>query len=661
MYNSERLGHNPGLDILGGVMEHLSVFSAMLRSRLFERKIELLFEKGLLYGTTHLSIGQEACHVGLIYGLEKKDWIVPTHRCHGYNIARGTKLEAMFAEMLGSRYGVCKGIGGSMHMSDISTYNLGSSAVVGSGIPLAGGVAFALSRQKKPNISVAIFGDGATSRGSLHEMMNIASVWNLPTLFFLENNHYGMSASEKNVISTDEIYKRADGYSIKSEKVDGNDVLAVMTAVERARAYILDEKRPYFIECNTYRQCGHSKSDKRVYRSKREEDEWKKRDPLRVYGSYLIDNHYFDSDTLLELATKINKEVDEAYSRAYSKKDDVLDLNELESLVLAPSPISCSETNNLHRGTYRDAIREALSDILSEDNRATLIGEDIGVYGGCFGVTGNLSSLYPSKVIETPVSEEAFSTLAVGAAMAGEHPIVEVMYGDFSTLASDAIINHASKAYFMSAGQFCCPMIYRTASGGLTGHGAQHTQCLETMFLNVPGLIIVAPSDAYSAKALLKSANRENNPVLFFEHKALYQTIGDIGDRNTFLPIGKGIFSFHGDKLLVIGYSRAIDVARRALVDDPVSFFDLATIKPLDEAGLLEYGSRFDKILIVQDTPEEGSVGESVLRILEKLDGKRQIELLSAMNMPIPFSRTLEMDVLLSEDKIRAKAMELIS
>lgn len=642
-------------------MEYLSIFSDMLRSRLFERKIEFLFNKGQLYGTTHLAIGQEACHVGLVAGLDRKDWIVPTHRCHGYNVARGTKLEAMFSEMLGSKHGICKGIGGSMHMTDISSYNLGSSAVVGSGVALAGGLAFALQRQKKDNIAVAILGDGATSRGCVHEMMNLASVWNLPLLFFLENNHYGMSAPEERMISTRELYKRAEGYGIESMHVDGNDVLAVLTSVSDARRYMLSEHRPFFIECDTYRQCGHSKSDKRLYRSGEEESEWQKKDPIVQYANYLIDNNMISSDKLLECATKVNLEVDASWCIARDKKDDILSIAELESYVYAPSPSPFTQRGNTHRGTYREAVREALSEILSEDSRATLIGEDIGLYGGCFGVTGELYSKFPNKILETPVSEEAFSGLAAGAAMLGEHPIVEIMYGDFSTLASDAIINHAAKAYFMSAGQLCCPMIYRTPSGGGTGHGSQHTQCLETMFLNVPGLKIVAPSDAYSAKALLKSANRENNPVLFFEHKALYSEEGEIGDENTFLPIGKAIVSGHGDKALVIGYSRAFAEARKALSEDDVTFIDLATIKPLDEETILEYGKRFDHILIVQDTPRQGSVGECVIDVLMNLENRPKIKLLSSLDMPLPFSRSLEGGVLLNKEKIIASFNEIIA
>ena len=245
-------------------MDHRKALSLMLTSRYAEEGIEELASKDLVWGTYHLSIGQEASHIGVCMALEDGDVVVPTHRCHGYNIGRGSSLFRFFSEILGSRHGLCRGIGGSMHMTDMEHGNLGSSAVVGSGIAIAGGVALAMKRQGKPNIAVAVFGDGAASRGTLHEMMNMASIWDLPLLFVLENNHYGMSASASRMISTDSIYKRAAGYSIGSSKVDGNDIMAVYSAVRNAKEYITGSHRPYFIELETYRMCGHSRSDRNI-------------------------------------------------------------------------------------------------------------------------------------------------------------------------------------------------------------------------------------------------------------------------------------------------------------------------------------------------------------------------------------------------------------
>lgn len=645
-------------------MDEIEILKAMLRSRSFENKLSHMFKKGAFYGTTHLNIGQEASHVGLIAGLDDKDWIVPTHRCHGFNIARGTKPEKMFAEMFGSRYGVCRGLGGSMHMTEISTCNAGSSAIVGSGVPIATGLAFALKRKGRDNIAVAIFGDGATSRGSVHEAMNMASVWNIPVLFYLENNHYGMSASEKNAISTDNLSLRADGYSIKHIKIDGNDVALVRDTVADARKYILENNRPFFIEVDTYRLCGHSKSDRLVYRTREEEEMWRKKDPICRFSSSLIEKGVICEDDYHRMEKEIDEEIENAYIKAEAEKDDALTLRELDSFLCAPSPISRNTKGEVHKASYRRAIYEALDEILREDASAFLMGEDIGLYGGCFGVTSDLYEKHPGKVLETPVSEEGFTSIAVGASMLGLHPIVEIMYADFSTLASDPLINHAAKTYFMSAGQLNCPLVYRSPIGSGTGHGSQHTANIESMFLNTPGLIVVAPSDPYSAKALLKSAHRDNNPVLFFEHKGLYDTQGDVGDENTYLPLGKAIVSEYGSELLLIGYSHAFHTAFESTEDirEMITYIDLATISPLDKDTIIGYASSFDKILIVQDTPECGSVGDSVISLIARnCNGRKDIRLVAARSLPIPFSRNLEKNVIPTTEEIRKAVFELLN
>ena len=644
-------------------MDHPAVLSLMYRSRFFEEKVEEAGNKGLIHGTYHLAIGQEGCHIGLSSALDRADWIVPTHRCHGYNVGRGSDLFRMFSEMLGSRHGLCMGIGGSMHMTDVSASNFGSSAVVGSGISLAGGIAYAFREQGKTAISVAIFGDGASSRGTLHEMMNMASVFHLPMLFFLENNHYGMSASSAKMISTDRIWKRADGYSMESAAVDGNDVIAVSNAVREARAFILRERRPFFIEADTYRMRGHSRSDKCVYRTREEEDEWLHRDPIEQYASFLVSLEIMDEEEISRIACEERKAVDEAFDKALAYKDDTITVPEMKRLIVSGSRGRFSNGRTMHRGSYREAIREALDEALESDSHIRIIGEDVGAYGGCFGVTGNLFSKYPDRFLETPVSEETFTGMAAGAAAMGLHPCVEVMYGDFSTLASDALINHAAKLRFMSAGQLQCPMVYRTPIGGGTGHGPQHTQSLETMFLGVPGLYAVAPSDPFSAKALLKSALLIDDPVLFFEHKALYGEMGEIGDTEAFIPIGKAIVHGSGGSLLAIGYSRAFRIMQESLSDisDEITFIDLATIHPLDEETLKREFLRIGKAMIVQEPSLGGSVAESVLRVLSEAgEVYGKVRIITSEAMPVPSSRIPESNVIISGESIRKAAEELL-
>lgn len=634
-------------------MEETSVYAQMVRSRLFEEKIQALFSSGVMYGTTHLNIGQEASHTGLCNALSDGDWIVPTHRCHGYNVARGSDLSAMFSEMLGSRHGLCKGIGGSMHMTDVSTFNAGSSAVVGSGIAIAAGIAFANARNGLNNISVAIFGDGATSRGVLHECMNLASVWNLPLLFYCENNHYGMSASAERMISTDSIASRANGYRMKSFSVDGNDYFAVYECVRKAREYILETSEPVFIEADTYRLCGHSKSDKCIYRSSSEEDEWRGRDPLENFPLSEAEKRRIEKEVAAEVA--------ESFSKAWKTKDDILPLSELSSYVYAPSEGSEAVMSGMHNSTYRLAIREALDEILAADPDACLIGEDVGVYGGCFGVTETLYEKHPESVLETPVSEEGFTGLAVGAAAMGLHPICELMYGDFATLASDALVNHAAKLRFMSAGQLSCPMVIRMPMGSGTGHGSQHTQSLEGMFLNVPGLKIVAPSDPFTAKALLKEAVKDGNPVLFIEHKALYGVGGECGDSNASFPIGRARILTDGSDCTLVSYSHATFTSRKALtmVRNSVEHIDLATIKPIDYETIRRSVLKTGRLILVEDVTLSGSVMASVAAELTR-DAevfkalKCPVRIITGKDMPIPFSRDLEMDIVPLSDEISA-------
>ncbi len=637
-------------------MLETEILSLLIRSRLFEEKIDEEFKLGNLYGTTHLSIGQEASHTGLCLALEKGDWFVPTHRCHGFNVASGSDISRMFSEMLGSRRGLCMGLGGSMHMTDTGHGNLGSSAVVGSGIPLALGASLALSRQGKDNIAVAVFGDGASSRGTLHEAMNLASVWNLPILFYMENNHYGMSASAERMISTASIASRSAGYNIGYRTVDGNDYDAVFDCVTDARRYILAHHRPFFIEADTYRQCGHSKSDKLLYRDRSEERKWKEKDPILTF----IRKHSIDEATLSSLIEKERKTIEDAWKKALETRDDTVSLEEAEALVIPSSDTFVSTEGSTHSATYREAVREALDAMLGKNRRTYFIGEDIGIYGGCFGVSGELWKKYPDRIMETPVSEETFTGMAAGSAFLGERPVVEIMYGDFLTLVSDPVINHAAKAYFMSAGQLRCPLIVRTAMGGGTGHGAQHTQCLESMFLTVPGLKVIAPSDARTAKAYLLGASYENCPVIFLEHKALYgDEADDVGDDLYILPPGKAVKTGRGKKLLVIGYSRPFNRARKLLPEDECTFLDIASLRPLDENAIRKEASSFRSILILEDTPLQGSVAETVLRLVREVNRDAAVSVLSAKNIPLAFTRRLEGETLPSDDDILSEARRL--
>jgi len=652
----------------------LKALRKMYLSRAFEDETEKLIRKGLIHGTTHLATGQEACQVGLCEALNKEDWILSTHRCHGYAIAKNSSVLEMFSELAGYKNGLCKGLGGSMHFTDIPNYNAGSSAIVASGIPIATGIAFGLKKKfgnDCKNISVSIFGDGASSRGSLHECLNMASIWDLPLLFYCENNLYGMSSSANRMISTSSIASRCDGYNIKHSTIDGNDFIKVFEEVKKARKYILEEKRPYFIELLTYRQKGHSKNDKCLYRKKEEETLWAEKDPILKLENYIIENNLAKENELKLIKDEQLCLIEQASDKTFKSPGKFLTQEEANKFVFSESPKTgtLNFIGNKNSLTYREAIRKALEDEFTENSKTFLLGEDIGFYGGCFNVTGDLYKKFPDQIIETPVSEESFVGICIGSTLSGFHPITEIMYADFCTLISDQIINHASQLYFMTGGQFSCPLVVRCPEGSGTGHGPQHTQSPESIFANTPGLFIVAPSSPNDAYYLLREAIKNNNPVLFFEHKLLYSEKGDIKKSSNAI-LGKANFILEGKDLTIISYSHAISTCKKAIeilktrYQKNATLLDLRTICPLDVETILKAVKSTGRVLLVQDPPLSTSISSEVAALIsenketfKKL--KAPIIRLGGKPTPVPFSQNLERDYIPSVCQVIKSALTL--
>lgn len=312
----------------------LAILSLMIRSRIFEQKIEALFSSHEMHGTTHLAIGQEAVHAGVSPALDPADWIMTTHRCHGHTLAKGASVEGMLAEFFGLSSGLAKGLGGSMHLIDLEHHNAGSSAVVGSGVGLATGMALQLKRMGSPNLVVAFFGDGASNRGIIHESMNMASIWNLPVLFLCEHNLYGMSSCADEMVSVENISDRGASYGIESKTVDGNDVEVVYGAVEHAARFIRGKSRPYLLEVRTYRFSGHSKNDKRVYRTREEEETWSQRDPLKLFSNRLIERGYLSTESYVELQRSEQEAIDHIAEKLIHQKNE-LTVEEASAFVYA--------------------------------------------------------------------------------------------------------------------------------------------------------------------------------------------------------------------------------------------------------------------------------------------------------------------------------------
>jgi pyruvate/2-oxoglutarate/acetoin dehydrogenase E1 component len=386
----------------------------------------------------------------------------------------------------------------------------------------------------------------------------------------------------------------------------------------------------------------------------------------------MVSSGHFTNEEVQSLIGEAKHQVDLAATDAEAHKSEHITLKEAMGYLFSPNteeiPYGLCAKNS--RISYREAIREGLAEEMENDPSVVLIGEDIGLYGGCFKVTGNLGDKFPSQVLETPVSEEAFTGLAVGASMLGIRPVVEIMYGDFSTLVSDPMVNHAAKLRFMSGGQLSCPMVLRTPMGSGTGHGAQHTQSLEAMFANVPGLIVVAPSCPGDVKALLKSAIRDNNPVLFFEHKMLYDNLGPVGDSNYVLPLGKAITKKKGNNVTLISYSHAVmtclEAAAILSAQDEIEaeVLDLATLKPMDKDAILRSVKKTGRVVIVHDSPEFGGYGAEVAAIIGSdpicfTSLEAPVVRICGKELPIPFSPELEKQVIPTKEEIVAAVRRL--
>ena len=422
----------------------------------------------------------------------------------------------MLAEIMGKASGYCKGRGGSMHISSAALNNLGANGIVGGGIPIATGAAMGIQVKGTDQVVVAFFSDGASNNGVFAESMNMAGIFRLPVIYMLENNHYAVSTPIECATGCCDLAGRGPAYGVPGVCVDGNDAVAVyretLRAVERARR----GEGPTLIEARTYRHGGHHVNDPGLYMDPAALAEWKERDPLitmrRSIGTRRPDRrHRGRGGCRTGGGGRICAPT--APSRLWR--------NSLVRHQRIKEQLAMAEMK------YREALRRALDEEMQRDPLVFLMGETIAERGGSYKVTEGLFKKYgPRRVIDTPIAEASFTGMAIGAASIGCRPVVEILFIDFAMLAMDQIVNQAAKMEFISGGQRCVPMVVRTQGGAGNGLAAQHSQSLEAFFYHVPGLKVVMPSTAHDAYGLLKSAIRDDGPVIFIEHKLLYMTKG---------------------------------------------------------------------------------------------------------------------------------------
>ncbi|UOR01315.1 pyruvate dehydrogenase complex E1 component subunit beta [Leucobacter allii] len=638
----------------------LALYRTVCTIRAFETRVSELYRDGEIPGFVHVSLGQEAVATGACAALRPEDKIVSNHRGHGHCIAKGMDPLPMFAELFGKAEGVVGGRGGSMHIADPGLGILGANGIVGAGLPIAVGAALAGRVLGAADVVVAFYGDGAVAQGAFHEAVNLAALWKLPVVFLCENNGYAefTPAADGHPAT---LAQRARGYGVPYAELDGSDVWAVYTGMTELVARARDGGGPVIVEAMTARWHGHYEGDQQRYRDAEHLRAGRAQDPVRVARGRLRDAGVAETRLDAVVAT-VHGEIEAAIARARAMADPRPET--FAEHVTAPRPevVEPEVAADAAPVKYMQAIRDAISDALDDDERLVFSGIDVAAGGGVFAVSRGLHERHPDRVLDTPISETAILGVGVGGAMAGLRTLTEIMYIDFIGVAFDQVLNQAAKLPYMTAGKTTMPFTLRTQFGAGRSAGAQHSQSLEALFAHIPGLSVVMPATSADAYGLMRTALEDPNPVVFIENRTLYGRRSPGVDRSHRVPIGKARIARPGSDITVVSYSRlalecesvAEELAGEGI---DVEVVDLRSISPLDRETVLASVAKTNRLVVVHEAVADFGVGaEVVTTVVEHgfwtLDAP--IERVAAAFSPAPYAPALEAAWLPQRDDIAA-------
>jgi len=642
-------------------MNKNDILYQMYRYRFFGEKAKELYEDSLIKGYCHLSLGLESISAALSQVYLSCDSAITSYRCHSHMLAVGSKADDMFAEMLGKQKGVSNAHGGSMHMFNKEKEFYGGHGIVGSQVPLGVGLAFAKKYIKDRGVCFTFLGDGSINQGQVLESFNLASLWELPVIFVIENNSFSIGTHISESTSNQNLFEYGDHFNIKSKKIDALDAQSVLNTFRNAKNYTLKNMKPYLIEIKCKRLDKHSTFHTI---SKEQEDEINRDKVKNDCITYFI-NKYTDEEgkSSNQLSVKnAQVEVDESARSALSRFDETQCVDPLKKY--SSSKINTDKNFIL---SYKESISLSIIEEMDNDPTIYLLGEDVGEYGGAYGVTKNVYLKFgKNRVKDTPVSEAGFTGLAIGSAYYGLKPIVEFMSFNFVLPAIDQIINSAAKIYSMSGGKITCPIVFRGSNGRMDNLGAQHNHCYASWFLSCPGLIVLAPSNSQDAYLLIKEAVRNPNPVIFLEHTKLYSLTGKI-NKGIHLPkIGKANILIKGSDITIVSYSYGVELSKKAIKiikkDITIELIDLVSISPLDINTIKKSAFKTRKLLFIDEGWSISGIGSEIIaRLSISLKESVSFHILSSEFTPVPYSYRLESDVRLSPEKIAKKIIDVTS
>lgn len=629
----------------------LRLYQEMLYARLIEEKMLSLLRQGKV-SKWFSGIGQEAIAVGATLALRPEDYIFPLHRNLGVFTSRGMPLRKLFAQWQGKASGFTRGRDRSFHFGAPEYRVIGMISHLGAMLPVADGVALASNLEKESYIALAFIGDGGTSEGDFHEALNVASVWKLPVLFLIENNGYGLSTPVSEQYACERLSLRAIAYGIEGYTIEGNNVLEVYHTIRDLAEKAREDRKPRLIEAVTFRMRGHEEASGTKYVPPHLFKEWELRDPILNYERFLLSEGLLSEREVQALRRDLKKKIEEEIRPVLYEPEPTPEPAEVYAPYeeeLVPPPADPGKRTL----RFVDAISEGLRQAMQRDPKLILMGQDIAEYGGVFKVTEGFVNLFgKERVRNTPLCESAILGMSLGLALRNFSSMVEMQFADFVSYGFTQIVNNLAKNYYRWG--VAPKVVVRLPTGAGVGAGPFHSQSLEGIFLHVPGLKIVYPSTAYDAKGLLTTALRDPNPVLFFEHKALYRSIQDIVPESYYnLPLGVARVARRGKDLSIITYGmgvvEALKVAESLSPKVDIEVIDLRTLLPWDKETVADSVRRTHRVLVLYEGTYTAGVGAEIAAwigeyLFEQLDAP--VMRLASKDTPVPFSIPLEKDFL---------------
>ena len=643
----------------------LKLYYNMLKPRLIEEKMLILLRQGKI-SKWFSGIGQEAISVGVTMALKPSEYILPMHRNLGVFTTREIPLHRLFCQWQGKASGFTKGRDRSFHFGTQEYNIVGMISHLGPQLGVADGIALANLLKKNGQVTAVFTGEGGTSEGDFHEALNVASVWQLPVIFCIENNGYGLSTPTSEQYNCKHLADRGKGYGIDSFILDGNNIIETYTKVKKLAESIRKRPRPILIEFKTFRRRGHEEASGTKYVPKELMDEWEAKDPIENFRNYLFTKKILSSEIDEKYTAEIKADIDSSLESAYAEEDIIPnETTELDDVYKSFDYQEHKPSEKSQELRLIDAISEGLKQSMEKHKDLVIMGQDIAEYGGVFKITeGFVEQFGKDRVRNTPICESAIVEAGMGLSIAGMKAVVEMQFADFVTSGFNPVVNYLAKSHYRWEQ---ADVVVRMPCGGGVAAGPFHSQTNEAWFTKTPGLKVLYPAFPYDAKGLLATAVNDPNPVLFFEHKALYRSIRQEVPTDYYtLPFGKAALLKEGESVTIITYGAGVHWALETLEnnsDISADLIDLRSLQPLDIEAITNSVKKTSRAIILQEDSLFGGIASDISAMLmencfEYLDAP--VKRVASMETPIPFIGQLE-DQYLSRDKFEGCLKELLS